>query len=161
MARPSAKEVIAGAALENIIPLQARESFGASISLDPIGGSRTLQPVRAGPSDDQRLDGKNRAEQHREGIQTAANGSGHGAEQGGPGGTHRGQAGGESEQGPGIGQGSAIGRQGGQQSANLVAGAAIGLHPQLYEPEKGCQLHLGVEQTVDGLLQPRKGRLQG
>ena len=80
---------------------------------------------------------------------------------GGPGGTHRGKAGDETEQGAGIGQGSAIGRQGRQQSANLETGAAIGLHTQLHEPKKGCQLHLGVKQTVDGLLQPRKGRLQG
>ena len=80
---------------------------------------------------------------------------------GGPGGTHRGKAGDETEQGAGVGQGSAIGREGREQGTNLEAGAAIRLHPQLHEPEKGCQLHLGVEQTVDGLLQPRKGRLQG
>ena len=39
VARPSAEDVITAAALENIIPLQAREAVGAGISLDPVGGS--------------------------------------------------------------------------------------------------------------------------
>ena len=38
IARPSAENVLTGAALENIIPLQAREAVGAGISLDPVGG---------------------------------------------------------------------------------------------------------------------------
>ena len=39
IARPSAENVITAAALENVIPRLTREDIGASISLNPVGGS--------------------------------------------------------------------------------------------------------------------------
>ena len=161
IARPSAKEIITGAALESIVPLQPREAVGAGIAQDPVGGSRARKPIGSGPSRDQSLDREHRAEQHGEGIPPAADSPGQGAKDGGPGGTHARQAAGEPKQGPRIGQGSAVGRQGPEQGGHLEAEAAIRLHRCLQPPEQGAQLHLGREQTVDGLPQPREGRLQG
>ena len=159
IARPSAENVLTASALENIIPLQAREAVVAGISLDPVGGSRALHLVGSGSSRDHGLDGQHRAEQHREGIQAAANGLGQGAEDGGPDGAHVGQAAGEPEQGHRIQEGATVGRQGRQQVTHLEAQAAIGLHCTLHSPEQGAHLHLGGEETVDGPPKPCEGIL--
>ena len=160
IAVPSLEEVITRTALKHIVPQPAREGVRAGTAEDQVGGGGTRQPVGTGAARDQSLDGQHRTKKQCQGILAAADGSGQGAEDGGTGGAHAGQGGGEAKQGSRIGQRTCVGREGLQQSSHVVSGGAVRLEARLHPPEEGGQLHLGGEEPVDSLPQPREGLLQ-